>query len=129
MVRLPAACLHMEPQTACLGQAPEDVRRETRVALELHLGRRPAAEIDRRARQRVVHRYDRVAVAGDAAPVAQGVVERLAERERRVLGRVVGTGLEVADTFEDEIEAAVERKLLEEVVVDSGSGRDVAKNS
>ena len=60
----------------------------------------PAAEIDRGARERVVHRHDGVAVARDPAPVAERAVERLAERERRVLGGVVVARLEVARAFE-----------------------------
>ncbi len=92
---------------------------EARIALELELRRRPSAEIDRRAGERVVHRHDRVAVARDPAAVAERAVERLAERERRVLGRVVRAGLEVADALEHEVEAGVEGELLEEVVVES----------
>ena len=82
------------------------------------------AEVDRRSRERVVHRHDRVAVARDPAPVAERGVERRAERERRVLGGVVVAGLEVAGAFEDEVEAGVERELLEKVVVEAGAGGD-----
>ena len=85
---------------------------------------RPAAEVDGRARERVVHRHDRVAVARDPAAVAERRVERLAERERRVLGRVVLAGLEVADALEHEVEPGVEGELLEQVVVEAGAGRD-----
>ena len=75
----------------------------------------------RRPRERIVHRHDGVAVARDAAPVAERLVERLAERERRVLRRVVVAGLEVAAALEHEVEARVERELLEEVVVEAGA--------
>ncbi len=85
---------------------------------------RPAAEIDGGARERVVHRHDRVAVPRDPAPVAERAVERLAERERRVLDRVVVAGLEVAGALDDEVEPRVEGELLEEVVVDAGAGVD-----
>ena len=84
----------------------------------------PAAEVDGRARERVVHRHDRVAVASDPGAVAERGVERLAERERGVLGGVVVAGLEVAGAFEHEVEAGMEGELLEEVVVDAGAGRD-----
>ena len=60
-----------------------------------------SAEIDCRARERVVHRHDRVAVARDPAAVAERPVERLAERDRRVLGRVMRAGLEVARAFDE----------------------------
>ena len=92
--------------------------------LERQLGVRAAAEIDRGARERVVHRHDRVAVAGDPAAVAERRVERLAERERGVLGGVVVARLEIAAALEHEVEAGVERELLEEVVVEAGAGRD-----
>ena len=84
----------------------------------------PPAEVDGGARERVVHRHDGVAVARDPAPVAERAVERLAERERRVLGGVVVAGLEVARALEHEVEPAVEGELLEEVVVEPGAGRD-----
>ena len=51
-------------------------------------------------------------------------VERLAERERGVLGRVVVAGLEVAGALEDQVEARVEGELLEKVVVEPGARRD-----
>ena len=58
------------------------------------------------------------------AAVAESAVERLAERERGVLDRVVVAGLEVARALDDEVEAGVEGELLEEVVVDAGAGVD-----
>ena len=57
---------------------------------------RPAGDVDRAARARLVHRRSADAVAGDAGAVAERLVERPAEHDRRVLGRVVGAGLEVA---------------------------------
>ena len=41
----------------------------------------------------------------------------LAERDRGVLGGVMRTGLKIAGAVDDEVEAAVKRELLEEVVV------------
>ena len=86
----------MERQPARLRQAAEHVTGEPGVRRSGAARTTAAAEVDGRARERVVHRHDRVAVAGDPAPVAERPVERLAERERRVLRRVVRTGLEVA---------------------------------
>ena len=93
-------------------------------SLERDLGAAPAAEIDGGARERVVHRHDGRAVARDAAAVAEGLVERFAERDRRVLRRVVVAGLPVAAAVDDEVEASVERELLEQVVVEAGARRD-----
>ena len=92
--------------------------------LEPHLGCRPASEIDRCAGEGVVHGHDRVAVAGDPATVSEDRVESLSECERRVLGRVVLAGLEIADSLEDEVEPGVEGELLEQMVVEAGAGRD-----
>ena len=94
----------------------------SRSSVELRRG--PAAEVDRGARERVVHRHDGIAVTRDPAAVAERGVERLAEGERGVLRCVVRAGLEVARAFEDQVEAGVERELLEEVVVQTGAGRD-----
>ena len=85
---------------------------------------RATAEVDRRAGERVVHRHDRVAVARDAAPVAERRVERLAERERGVLGGVVRRRSRDRRALEHEVEAGVEGELLEQVVVEPGAGRD-----
>ena len=64
------------------------------VRLERAVG--PAADVDRAGAERLVHRHGRVAVAGDAAAVAERLVERLPEHDADVLGRVVRAGLEVA---------------------------------
>ena len=58
--------------------------------------RRAAAEVDRRRHQRLVHRDRRLAVAADAAPVAERLAERLAQAEADVLDGVVGVDLDVA---------------------------------
>ena len=92
--------------------------------LERQLGVRATAQIDGRARERVVHRHDGVAVARDPAPVAERRVERLAERERRVLGGVVVARLEIAAPSSTRSKPGMERELLEEVVVEAGAGRD-----
>ena len=114
----------MQAEPPRLREAAEDVVGEPGIELERELGGGPAAEIDGGAGERVVHRHDRVAVARDAAAVAERAVERLAERERRVLGGVVLARLEVAGRLEHEVEAGVEGELLEEVVVEPGAGRD-----
>ena len=117
----PVASTWIAIRPACARRG-EEVPRHPGLGLERELGERPAAEIDGGARERVVHRHDRVAVARDPAPVAERAVERLAERERGVLDRVVVAGLEVAGALDDEVEPGVEGELLEEVVVDAGAG-------
>ena len=69
-------------------------------ARDLHLqiddGVRPAAEIDGRDRQRLVHRHDEVAGAVDAAAVAERLRDRLAERDAEILDRVMLIDVEIA---------------------------------
>ena len=57
-----------------------------------------------------------MAETGDAAPVAQRLVERLAERQRAVLGRVVVVDLEVALALQLQVEARVLGQGREHVV-------------
>ena len=124
MVRVAARRLDVDRRAGGLREAREHVHRKAGIGLERELAVRAAAQVDGSARERVVHRHDGVAVARDAAPVAERLVERRAERQRCVLRGVVVAGLEVAHTFEDQVEAGVERKLLEEVVVEPRAGRD-----
>ena len=65
-----------------------------------------------------------MAIASDSAPVAECEVEGLAERNRRVLGGVMVAGLPVAAAVDEQVEAAMERELLEQVVVETGAGGD-----
>ncbi len=74
---------------------------------ELDLGRAAAAEIDRGARERVVHRHDRVAVARDPAR-GRRARGRAPRRARCAASSAVWcvAGLEVAAPLEHEVEAA-----------------------
>src|SRR4051794_143344 len=88
---------------------------------------RPAADVDRAARARLVHRDDRVGVAVDAGAVAERVVERLPQRQPRVLGGVVRAGLQVAGDLQVEVEAGVARQEVEHVVEEADAGRAPAR--
>ena len=74
------------------------VERADLVARELGLEheKRPARNVDRHARQRLVHRHVHVGVARDALHVAERLLHRLAERDADVLGRVVLVDVQVA---------------------------------
>ena len=89
VMRIAAGRAHVQRHARRLREALERVAREARILLEVDLGAAPAAEVDGRAGERVVHRHDRRAVARDPAPVAERAVDRLAERDRRVLGGVM----------------------------------------
>src|SRR5439155_27365327 len=129
VVRVAARRLDVDRHAPRLRERAEEVLRQPGLGLERELGEWPAAEVDRGAREGVVHRYDGVAVARDAAAVAKRAVERLAEGERRVLDRVMVARLEIARAFDDQVEARVKGELLEEVVVDAGARlhRDAAR--
>ena len=71
----------------------------------------------------LVHRHDRVAVAGDPAAVAERLVERLAEHDPGVLDRVVRAGLQVAGDLDLEVEPAVAGEQVEHVVEEADAGR------
>src|SRR5258708_18914974 len=109
-MRVAAVRVDGEREPRRLREARENVRGKPGVVLEPNLRGGPAPEIDGDARECVVHRHDGVAVARDTAAVAERGGQRLAERERRILRRVVIARLEVAAPLEDQVEAGVERK-------------------
>ena len=79
-------------------------------------GVRPAAEVDGRHRQRLVHRHHEIARAVDAAARAERCRHRFAERQARVLHGVVLVDVEVAVGRQAEIEPAVPRHQLQHVI-------------
>ena len=99
-----------------------------RLAREAEIDDRAGApgEVDHRARQRLVERRERRAEAGDAAPRAQRLIERLAERQRAVLDRVVVVDLEVAGAGEPEIEPGVPGERAQHVVEKADAALDLA---
>src|SRR5690606_1245160 len=107
----------------------EEMRHELRRQLADALARerpfehevRPAAEVDRDLGGRLVHRQQE-AVASDAALIAERALERLAERERDVLDRMVLVDVEVAAAFDLEREPAVLADLLEHVIEEADAG-------
>ena len=88
---------------------------------------RPAADVDDRRREGLVHRDRGVAEAGDARPVAEGGGERRAEDKGDVLDRVVLVDVEVAVRLDVEIEQAVVGERPEQVVVETDPGGDVRR--
>ena len=113
-----------------LETGPHHTVEDTGIALgrELTLERREraAGDVDGRRRARVVHRHDGVAEAADAGAVAERLVEGLAERQAGVLDGVVRTGLEVALDLDVEVQAAVARHRVEQVVEEADAGAALA---
>src|SRR5439155_15914983 len=80
-----------------------------------HIGEGPPGEIDHRPSQRFVERCEGPSEAVHAAPLSERPVERLAERERAVLGRMVIVYLQVALAGQRQVEARVAPQRVEEV--------------
>ena len=122
MVRVrPDAWTWIDARAACARLASMCVARPGSCQRELAC----AGLRDRRPRaQRIVHRHDRISVPRDAATVAERLVERRSERERRVLRGVVVARLVITGALEDQVEAGMEGELLEEVVVQARTGGD-----
>src|SRR5262249_62151665 len=64
------------------------------------------------------------AVAGDAGTIGERLVDRLAEADCDVLGRVVRSGLQVAGGLELQAESPVAGEQLEHVIEEADPGRD-----
>jgi hypothetical protein len=80
---------HRDGPEELLGLLVVEARDRARRQLGHERAIRPARDVDRRRRERLVHRHDGVAVARDPAPVAERSVKRLAEADARVLDGVV----------------------------------------
>src|SRR5213080_1740492 len=77
---------------------------------------RPPRQIDDGACQRLVERGVRPPKPVDAAPLAQGAVQRLAQRQRAVLGGVVVVDVEVTRAGKREIEPRVAAERVEQMI-------------
>src|SRR3546814_20951317 len=89
-----------------------DLLRETRFPDAV----RPPRNIEDAAGQRLVHRRVRFAIAGDAALVAQRLGDSLAERECRILDRVILVALQSALHRHREADPPMARQLPEQTV-------------
>jgi hypothetical protein len=86
---------------------------------------RPPRDVERDAHQRLVHRRIGGAVAADPALVAERLAERLAERDRAVLGGVVLVDVQVALHFQPDVDQRMAAELLDHVVEEADPGRNV----
>ena len=92
-----APCAPSSPATGRSGSGSRSPpRRSCRAGTGVDMRRGPAGEVDDDPRQRLVERRVGMGEALDAAPFAQRLVERLAERQRGVLDGVVVVDLEIA---------------------------------
>jgi hypothetical protein len=64
--------------------------------------------------------------AGDARPVAEGLIERLPEGNRHVLDDVVGIDVEIALRSDGQIEQAVYRDVVQHVIEKADARVDIS---
>jgi hypothetical protein len=85
---------------------------------------RASAQVHGRNRESLVHRHEEVTCAQNAAFVAEGSIECLAERDANIFDCVVLIHIEVAVAFEFEIEGAVACEQLQHVIEEANAGGD-----
>src|SRR3989442_351593 len=132
MVVLALQDVHVERHPAGCGERAQHVRdvlaREPANCLamqaERHVREGPAGEIHDRSSQRLVERCEGPSEAVHTAPLSQGLGERLAERERAVLSRVVIVHLQVAFAGQRQVEARVAAECVEEMVEEADARLD-----
>ena len=93
-------------------QLPEQVTLEFEVDARV----RPATQVERHHYQRLVHGDNRVTEAGDAAALAERLVQGTPEDDPKVFHQVVRVTLDVAGGIDLYVEQAVLRELLQHVV-------------
>ena len=86
---------------------------------------RTARNIQRHARQRFVHRRIGGAVPRDPALVAQRLIDRLAQSQRAVLGRVVLIDMEIPVDLHRHVDQRMAADLFDHVIEKSDPRRDV----
>ena len=124
--------VHSRAITQALEEMEEHFRRHVPYPLTAEFGipdePRAAAEIEGHGTEAVVHRQT-VAIAFDAAFVAERTEQTIAKGNRRVLNRVVFVDVEVAACTDCQIYHAMTPYLFEHVVEKAKSGGDVAAAS
>src|SRR5580704_5348289 len=87
----------------------------------------PSAQIDRRSRERFIHRHQEISRAKDAALVTDRFYDRFAERDASVFNGVVLIDVKVAFCFDREIERPVACHEIEHVIEKADAGRDTRR--
>ena len=90
---------------------------------------RASAEIDRGDPQGLVHRHQKISGAQNAALVAQGSIEGLAQSDADIFDGVVLIDVEIAVALQFKIEAAVMREQFQHVIEEANAGNFVASLS
>ena len=82
-------------------------------------------QVERRTHQRVVHGQKAAAIAVDALFVADGLLDRLTQRDAGILDRVVVVDVQVAIGTRGDVDHRVAGQLLHHVVEKAHAGLDV----
>ena len=93
--------------------------------LDLPHDERTARQVESHLHERLVERVEAAGETSHAGLVAQRLPERLAQDDRRVLHRVVAVDVQVTGRDDGEVEPAVAAELVEHVVVERQTGRDL----
>ena len=78
--------------------------------------KRPAGNVDRHARERLVHGNVDIGVARNAFHIAERLLHRLAERDPDILGGVMMIDMQVALSLDLDVDARVTRQQIEHVI-------------
>jgi hypothetical protein len=86
---------------------------------------RAAGDVERDARQRLVHGQERLRVAGDALEIAQRLAYGLPQRDAGVFNGMVLIYMQIALRGDLQIDETVPRDLIEHVIEEADSGRNI----
>ena len=114
-----------EPLEEVLHQLALEIADARHVEPQIDDGVRPAAQIDRRDAERLVHRHHEVSRAVDTAPIAERPRDGLAERDAEIFHRVMLIHVEVAVGLHAQVECAVPREQLQHVIEETDAGADL----
>src|ERR1700687_3540978 len=126
----------MQRQTRVLGERVEPFLEEFSVHLaqlgarEVHLPNqvRPRGHVDGAARQRLVHRDQRMAETANAGAVAQRLGDARPDGDGRVFGRVMKIDVNVTLGAHLEVDGRVLGKALKHMVQKADPGLDVVRS-
>ena len=124
---------HMQGDAGIEGEGAEELLEQLGVHvadLVAGEGDRPgeegaAGDVDRRLGQGLVHRQQGLAVAADAALVAERLAQRLAEHDADILGGVVEVDMQVALGLHRQVQQGVAAERRQHVVEEADAGGDL----
>ena len=85
----------------------------------------PPTQIDRGGHQGLVHGKDGVAVSPDPGPVAECTIDRLAQADAHVFGRVMPVHMQVARARDRQVHERMPREQIEHVIKEADPRTDL----